>query len=134
MNPRIAKEWTTRLRSDRTSQTQKHLGRLDGSRCCLGVLCDMAIEEGIIRSPRPFRPNKTQRGCLVFAGARHNLPPEVREWAQMKTNFGQYPGQILPGREALYGELAQPALALDNDAGATFQELADTIEQHVDGL
>ena len=132
MNRHIAKEWTARLRSGITRQTRKHLGRNDGSRCCLGVLCDMAVEEGIIRFPRPFRPSKTQRGCLVFAGARHNLPPEVRDWAQMKTNYGQYPGEIGTGRSSTYG--AQPSLALDNDAGANFNEIAETIEQYVDAL
>ena len=132
MNRHIAKEWTVRLRSGITKQTRKHLGRNDGSRCCLGVLCDMAVEEGIIFPPGEFRPGTSKRGCLVFGGTRHNLPAPVREWAGMKSTYGQYPGEIGTGRSSTYG--APPSLALDNDAGADFAELADIIEQHVDAL
>lgn len=132
MDHQIAKQWTARLRSGITTQTRKHLGRNDGSRCCLGVLCDMAVEAGVISAPVKFRAGTKNRGCLVFAGSRHNLPPAVVNWAGLRTTYGQYPGEIRKGRAATND--ANPSLALDNDGGATFTELASTIEEFADAL
>ena len=132
MHRHIAKKWIARLRGGMTPQTRKHLGRNNGSRCCLGVLCDMAVEARVISAPVKFRPGTRERGCLVFAGSRHNLPAAVVDWAGLNTSYGQYPGDVGTGYSTTYE--GKPSLALDNDAGANFNELADTIEQHVDAL
>lgn len=129
---RIGLKWTSRMRSGTIHQTRKHLGRNDGSRCGLGVLCDLAVEEGIIAPPRKYHTNAGPRGCVVYDGSRHNLPAAVVNWAGLKTSYAQYPGEITPGRGCT--ESGLPSIALDNDSGVSFSELADIIEQHLDAL
>ena len=48
----IRKLWTAALRSGQYRKGTGRLKRLDGSYCCLGVLCELAVAHGIIRPPR----------------------------------------------------------------------------------
>ena len=48
MKQEIAEKWVERLRSGKITQCTSVLGRVTGARCCLGVLSDLAVEEGII--------------------------------------------------------------------------------------
>lgn len=72
MNKRIAKKWTKALRSGKYEQTngklQDHYGY-----CCLGVLCELAVKEGVI---------ETYSGGV--------LPEKVRGWAEIKSSEGQF--------------------------------------------
>ena len=44
MNKAMKKRWVAALRSGDYQQTQNRLHALDGSMCCLGVLCDIEID------------------------------------------------------------------------------------------
>lgn len=121
MKKKIAGRWVEALRSGKYSQTREQLrcdephGSLPAGFCCLGVLCDL------------HDPNLWEGESYWFAnGMRENgtLPPTVKEWAGMQSADGR----IGPWGKALGN------LAAMNDAGSTFPQLADLIEQHWEAL
>lgn len=111
MNKHIAERWVDALRSGQYEQGIESLHPDPESYCCLGVLCDLyRVEQG--------RGEWTHMGEFDLSEDITEtavLPGTVRDWAGMETSEGQIPGS--------------EALAALNDAGATFSELADLIEQ-----
>jgi hypothetical protein len=84
MDREVRKAWVERLRSGRVVQATGHLGYDDGSRCCLGVLCDLAVEAGVI--PAPHAP----RASILDYGDGDDssdigLPLAVAEWAGLNS-------------------------------------------------
>lgn len=123
MNKEIAEKWIARLTAeDAPKQKKGSLGTTDGSRCCLGVLCDIAVEEGVI--PKPATPDTV---ILCYGEEITALPRRVKLWAGMRTNNGGY---------YHYGKIGggTRALSCDNDGGTSFKDIAVTIAQHVDKL
>lgn len=45
MKKKLLKQWIRELRLKSRKQTQRALHRHDGSMCCLGVLCDIAVDD-----------------------------------------------------------------------------------------
>lgn len=127
MNPIIADRWIAALRSGKYKQTTGVLCR-EGAYCCLGVLCELAIEDGI-----PME--KIAQMAYGSTGADSEfyefevLPAIVRTWAGMATSVGGY------GTDADMDIIQNThTLAYRNDRGATFKEIADLIEKHKDVL
>lgn len=123
MKKEIKKEWIKRLRSGDIEQTTGTLGLSNGSRCCLGVLCDIAAEQGVIGPPAKSGVDD------VFSHGRdpiaHGvLPPEVCEWADIR-NEGS-----LERSAAEYCKCPDlDSLTTANDRLLmTFPEIADLIE------
>ena len=113
----IAEKWIADLRAG-PLQAKRVL--FDGAgHCCLGRLCVLAGLEPKYNASR----DKYEFGDRES----FSLPPEVREWAGMKDEDGNY---HLDDED---DELSQ-FLARDNDSGKTFAEIADIIEAHVDEL
>lgn len=54
MNPEIKKKWVDALRSGDYKQTEGTLQK-DDAFCCLGVLCDIAEKEGIVKAQEADR-------------------------------------------------------------------------------
>lgn len=114
MNPEIKTLWTSALRSGKYKKNKGHLAyqAKNGSRkfCCLGVLCDLYIQEH--PENKWSEPNFNE---LSFLGNRHVLPVEVQRWAGLadenpNVNNGQ-------------------SLAHHNDfRGLTFRAIADLID------
>jgi hypothetical protein len=115
MNREIARRWTDRLRNRDIPQGAGCLGMPHGRRCCLGVLCDIAVEDDVIDPPRT-----ESLWSFTYAGAHGSLPTQVTAWAGMLT------------REGIYD--ADCSLMADNDNGKTFLELADIIDAHWEDL
>lgn len=124
MNKEIAKEWVAVLRSGIYKQAIGRLKKEDGY-CCLGVLCLIAKEKGAVDIDFV---RSDDGGCYFYfdEAAADNpnvgitlLPKSVIDWAGMSSWNGNYPTGILSG---------------DNDAGKTFAEIADIIEQNVEAL
>ena len=97
----IAERWVAKLRSGEIEQGTGYLGRSEGERCCLGVLCDMAVEEGVIPPPVMERGNMSSGGfALLYSqteisnGEYGVLPEAVVTWAQMKSTSGVYAPHI----------------------------------------
>lgn len=128
MNPEIKSKWIERLESGEIEQTTGSLCRTkpfndsDGSSipagmCCLGVLSEIAVEEGII--------HKVVNDGDSFAyygdeGAVSYLPDSVVEWSGVEFN-GRYKDQ--------HGGVEY--LSALNDEGASFAEIAEIIRQYL---
>ena len=119
MKKEIADQWVTALRSGNYKQTKERLHRTDNTFCCLGVLCDISglgvwesanLVDGIMYT--------TKGGQTV------GFPPEdVRDWAGINSVSG-----------CIHLDSGLTSLATLNDNGATFEEIADIIEQHSEEL
>lgn len=57
--------WVRELRFGNISQLRAKLGDHTGARCCLGVLCDIAVEHGIIPPPT-YRANLNSNVYLEY--------------------------------------------------------------------
>jgi hypothetical protein len=82
MDPRIRARWVAALRSGEYPQAFNHL-RTDDGFCCYGVLCELAVQDGVIPPPERDPLSAT----YSYAGAGSLLPPPVKAWA--KVNFKQ---------------------------------------------
>jgi hypothetical protein len=110
MDPDIKAEWVRRLREDNIPQTTNGLlGDVNGRRCCLGVLCDIAVEHGVIPLP--------EGGSALVYGDKEKyvLPRVVAEWASIDCTGRYY---------------STKSLAIDNDNGMPFPKIADVIEEY----
>lgn len=110
MNQEIKAQWTTALRSKEFEQGTNMLETEDGKFCCLGVLCVLATRAGIIQ-------RVVNDGEVYYGDNNHYLPRSVIEWAGLSN-----PNPIVTVRGTL---------SYINDAGASFDEIADLIERHL---
>lgn len=154
----IVKEWLAELRSGKLTQTKNVLGHPDGSRCCLGVACDIAVKHGIIPAPiEVVDPTSISTdptasgnapvmalkyGDLISGFEVQSLPPAVMRAFGFNTMIGHYSSQ---GRKDflerhkddgdLHSSNPDTNLARDNDnLGRTFAEIADIVEANAEEL
>ena len=114
MKREIADKWMEALRSGEYEQLKGGLANEKRTaHCCLGVLCELAIEDGV--SMRVAQSHGRKR----FDGLDNVLPFVVRRWAGMATALGEFDGG---------------ALVSLNDAGTPFEFIADVIAQHWEEL
>jgi hypothetical protein len=110
MNKQIAKLWANALRSGRFKQGRGGLAKMVGdnpSYCCLGVLCELAIENGVKVEKR------TDDYLICYDDDCTLLPQSVASWAET------IPNPILLGKGAT---------RLNDILGFSFAEIADRIE------
>lgn len=119
MDTRIAAKWVDALRSEKYQQGTGCLKQTKNQQdkfCCLGVLIDIAIKDGlnitVVSGPR-----------TRFNSFADYLPSEVQKWANMKTPSGSFTKDNLTN-----------TLAYLNDAGKTFNEIATIIEDNIEEL
>lgn len=110
----IITEWTRRLRSGEYKQGRGAL-HFEDEFCCLGVLCEVAVEQKVI--------NKPTNGLLddrvqYYDGESEVLPIAVRNWVGAKNCV------------CSYGPPPSDCLTDANDRGKSFSEIADIIELH----
>jgi len=116
MKPESAKRWVEALRSGKYKQGKRALAtECDGSvrHCCLGVLCELAVADGVIAPPT------LNSGRRVYDTEEAYLPPAVRVWCGVQSRTA-----------IIYGK----SLAELNDSGITFGEISDAIEQNMEAL
>jgi hypothetical protein len=148
MRLEIQNEWTYALTSGEYQQGQSALAIHDNdgpTYCCLGVLCELAANAGILTRDRAMHPDL---GCDVTIyqdadGARHQsyLPWSVVEWAGLEdyaagsqenagtldgTEMGTVSGTDIRINPAITGWTSN-TLGGENDNGATFAEIANLI-------
>ncbi len=111
MNQEAKALWLANLRDPSAKQIKGQLGDANGGRCCLGVLCDIAVNQGIVSLPR-----RDSNGLLWYEETKVSLPVVVQDWAGVRSH-----GQGRMGRQLPLAEL--------NDDGKTFAEIADVIEE-----
>lgn len=111
MNP-VAKElWLAALRSGEREQGKGYLN-VSGKFCCLGVLCEVAIESGVEVEKGEYR-------SVYYYDGRSSYPPKaVYEWSG------------LGGHTTANGP--DMSLSVMNDSeDKTFSEIADWIEENL---
>lgn len=128
MDPEVKAEWTKRLRSGKIAQGERRLGQRNGSRCCLGVLSDIAVERGICEV------SVVLDGSLEYDGEKGLPPRSVIKMAhpdlqENKTlsrsfSFNIFAGTKRPGSD---NWLDSFSLAELNDVGFKFDQIADVI-------
>ena len=133
MDRRVKGLWTGMLRAHPEQQGSGSLGTTDGLRCCLGVLSDIAVAEGVIDAPTPD-PDDSR---MIYSGISDYLPPEVCAWAglmqddipmedpwvRVPEEFRDPDGSLHIGKTATLSQL--------NDAEVSFTALADIIEEQL---
>lgn len=125
MNPDVKAKWLTALRSGEYAQTKGALERIEETAngpvgfCCLGVLCKIAADEGVIERKETDR---TFDKGVQYDGVYALPPTTVTEWAGIET-FTDFPLRSEP----LHDNLAN----LNDIHGYTFAQIADIIEEHL---
>lgn len=126
MDQRVKNLWVNALRSGDFEQGQGNL-RKDGKFCCLGVLCELAVNEGII----PPGQQNTAPGFgdgYVYGGDMNYLNPGVIQWAGLDY---KNPTVEVPDSEIATGVEGKVGLAVVNDAGKDFNFIANLIEEQL---
>lgn len=107
----IQKAWVRALRSGRYKQGHTYLSRKVGKvteHCCLGVLCQMAVKEGVIEI-------SGTSGVFSYGVSKSTLPNKVEKWAGVRTEGGDYESSCLTAQ---------------NDNDVSFKKIATIIEKH----
>ena len=111
MNPEVKQKWIDALRSGEYKQGYGQLCQPNTVRfCCLGVLCELAIKDGLDVEKRKGETKTFYDGDIAI------LPRKVMDWA---------------GLENLDPLVNGVRVSRLNDAGSTFPELANLIEKEL---
>lgn len=162
MKAEVKAEWLKRLRSGEYKQTGGVLHRIVGDDdrvdtfCCLGVLCEIAVEQGVVKSfdSLPENSDREVDYGLTKSDATTGVPPqEVLVWAEvpkrqydsgLKVHNDEFHFEVEEGSEwhtrlgdtlnqGFAGSRSDRTYSLVemNDSGKfTFAEIADVIEQY----
>jgi len=126
MNDEIKAEWVRRLRSGDYAQAIGVLGvPVSNQRCCLGVLCDIAVEQGVIAAPMLDHDPDTGDATLVYGGSTDLLPSSVKEWAGLRSVNPDVYWVESDGYEM------QRDIADANDSHLDFAQIANLIEDQL---
>jgi hypothetical protein len=131
MNPEIKARWIAWLRDPSHEQGQSYLKK-GGKYCCLGGLCELAIEDGVIH--RSLETTRIlQEDTVSFYGESAVLGGVVMDWAGLESNRAyiaelreRIPGSAPP--DTLIDFTTNTNLASLNDSGLTFNQIADIID------
>jgi hypothetical protein len=122
MRPEVREQWVAALRSGKYKQMPGALARVtpEGSRyCCLGVLCDIAVQEGVLAAPN----GANNLGYVYYGGMADVLPEKVVAWAELPEANPEL-AMIEEGGE----EMILAAAEWNDTFKKTFEEIADAIE------
>lgn len=128
MDTRIKGLWITALTSGDYEQGRQKLNR-NGRFCCLGVLCEIAKEEGIVETDDSL----PERGVLYKAlgeegeydQERGLLPNAVMAWAGIETGSARFTRtNTFEGVEEL------SLVSLNDSMHYSFGEIAEVIAAH----
>lgn len=155
MNAAIKAELVERLRSGKYIQGKEKLATKEGDDtlyCCLGVLCEIAVERGIInRIEQDVEcwDCENPDACIPKVEVHYDhtydatLPEKVVNWAGIESvdiddrsasdNFDDYEGmgRFEAERHKRTGNVVHASLAGMNDDGVPFTEIAQFIEDEV---
>lgn len=132
MNNRVKALWIDALVGGEYVQAKGYLKKIDtltgeASYCCLGVLCDLAIKDGV-------EVEYVERETSLRFGAYDSyfswLPRSVQDWAGLTSDTGKFGGGYISyvgddGEE----EVADTLMALNDGAEYNFSEIAGVIEE-----
>lgn len=130
----IRTEWARRLRSGDYAQGKERLrddSNDEARYCCLGVLCELAVEAGVIRYDSVMQSyyDPDEVDYVRYGGV---LPPAVSRWAELIEVTDD--GQVLTVADPVVTDPTTTddvPLSLLNDDGAPFITLARLIEEQL---
>ena len=127
MNPEIKAKWVAALRSGKYTQGRGALRRTNGEMCCLGVLCDILAPDDWAPPPeKGINPD-----CFRHGGVIDTPSQRLREMAGFPSvKFSQPSESVFATPKVSLGGDSDFLWAF-NDAGATFSEIADAIEEQL---
>ena len=129
MKKEIADKWVAALRSGEYKQTTGKLANVERTEhCCLGVLCEMAIKDGVdveVSVRLDEGDDGNDRFYTEFDKETGHPPKSVQRWAGMASASGRL-------YQPVYDE--DTSLASLNDRGWSFEQIADVIEKHWEGF
>ncbi len=120
MNAEIKARWLDALKSGKYKRGTGFLS-YDGRHCCLGVLCELAVEDGII--------TKTGlRGPTFDYGigkdvSQFGLPAKVQAWSGIDNPLGRF-------KSGLRGNLSSLNDSKESLADASYDVVIPTIEAY----
>lgn len=150
MNPEIKTRWVAALRSGNYRQGKKKLAQqmtrtMPMTHCCLGVLCELAVEDGIIEAMN--HPSGASGQVRYFGGPNNwkatALPPAVSEWAGFgdeRDSLRSDPKLLSVSLLDFRGQSVQRAVScseandgntVDDVAPRTFEQIADLIKENL---
>lgn len=126
MNPEVKAKWTARLRElpNDMQATGVLKNSETGKMCCLGVLTEIAVEDGVIPAGHVYDSNKK---TISYTDDLENgetiewwaiTPPTVAKWAGLDDENPTLDDGL-------------PASEWNDFKGATFDEIADMIERNL---
>lgn len=125
VNPEVAQKWADALRSGEYPQSSGVLHNNFGF-CCLGVLCDVAVKNGVIPAPRIDSDVISARRFYGAEEASAFLPTEVQDWLGTDGRDVDAPQSVVNALN-LYN-FRSSFVALNDTHDATFDHIADCIE------
>ena len=125
------KRWVDALRSGEYKQGKGYLHNSSDEFCCLGVLSDLAVKEGVMPKwelvDAQSGPLRSVEKVYACDGAMRYMPDAVMELVGLNSTFGSF--YVSDG-----GETAVDSLAARNDQGNTFEQIAWLIASRPRGL
>lgn len=121
MSNRVARDlWVAALRSDKYQQTTGAL-RNEVGYCCLGVLCEVAIEAGV-----EIDVGTTENGVTVYDGNVEHLPESVCKWAGITSNPVAIVDDESGDDDTM--QIEREFVMLNDDDGWDFPAIANIVE------
>lgn len=118
MKEEIKKKWLKALRSGEYIQGKSYLRKIDNTYCCLGVLCDLYVKEGLGEWKET---DVAEDPCWSVLSATGYLPGDVALWAGVESQTGWI--TLKDGQRV--------SLTGMNDGGYSFEKIAQKIEEAV---
>jgi hypothetical protein len=140
MREEIAERWIEALESGDYAQGKLalHVRARDANGnpvdkfCCLGVLCDLASQDGVVRTDT-IHTGKVEN--IVYDGKRGEIPESVKNWAGVRWADLHVPARFLVGMELDHNIVDTLAMGASvkvstlNDSGKSFKEIAAIIRR-----
>lgn len=143
MKRKVRDDLIARLRSGAYLQGNMRLRSLvEGEErfCCLGVLCEMAVEAGVIEPSEEYEDLYINRRAYMYDGKwSATLPDKVIAWAGVVSEYderidppsGDLANEEGSGRFEIASTRLHSSLAEMNDSGVTFEQIAEYLEDEV---
>jgi hypothetical protein len=140
MKPEIKEKWLAALRSGEYEQVKGYLAVEVGDNkknfCCLGVLCDLAIKDGLEISVKEVQGTEDE-WVYSYHGATVALPNKVREWAGLlevnpRVDVSKHTDRREINQLIEKSRKPMPNISmLNDDASWDFNQIADIIEEQL---
>jgi len=130
LNEDIKRRWVEALRSGQYRQTREqlvdHNNTLGPRYCCLGVLCEIAVADGVVRYDERDNTYVSEENPSDYNDTA--LPWAVARWAglPLEDEYGNFPSEV-----PVWIEGAQTICltTLNDGRDYNFDQIADVIEE-----